>query len=258
MSRRGDDVGREGVAVGIRGRQGDPGGEVLDCLHMAGAEDRRGIVHDAEAVAYFPGAVNEMEVELSAMHVDGDRAKLGERADHGGVVEAVGAASLAGAAGDRVDRSGIGTDDLEIGTVSVRLAIARLDDVLAGIERTAESVVAIEESAAFVGVAVAIEDEVDPAAFEDGEKNLAHVRHAARGIAEAIRVVRTLGVGRVVPEGDGPFLLVGIEISGEPLGHGTRGAARRVVGIEADEMGIGVIERIVGAHTGGEAAAFAR
>ena len=55
-------------------------------------------------------------------------------------------------------------------------------------------------------------------------------------------------------EGDDPVAGGRCEVGAEPLGHGTVGVARAIVGIEADEVDVGVIEGIISLSPGGDAA----
>ena len=74
---------------------------------------------------------------------------------------------------------------------------------------------AVEQMAAFVGMTVAGEDEIDAVVFEMGQEVLAHLDEFGFGVG----VVAALGVGRVVPEGDEPGLGGAGEVVGQPLGH---------------------------------------
>ena len=101
---------------------------------------------------------------------------------------------------------------------------------------------AVEQVAALVGVAVAGEHQVDAQALEDRQRVLAHVGHPTVGVG----VVRPLAVGRMVPVGDHPVAAVGGEVGGQPGEHGAGGRAVALEGVEADEVEVAVVERVVG------------
>ncbi len=112
---------------------------------------------------------------------------------------------------------------------------------------------AVDQDATLVRVAVAGEYEVDAVRLEDGQRVLAHVDQAALNV----RIVRAFGVRRVMEEGDDPVGRRRREIVFEPGRHRFVDRAVDVVGIEADEVDVGVVERVIRFRARGDAARFA-
>ena len=138
---------------------------------------------------------------------------------------------------------GIEAGALSIGAVARGSAVAIVEDDAGG--GGGGLVGAVHQHGSFVGVRVAGEDEVDSAAFKDGHDLGPHLEHVRFFVA----VVRAFGVGWVMEEGDRPVGVCLLEVSCEPLGHGTGGTAIDVMRVEADEMGTADLKGIVGLGT---------
>ncbi len=128
---------------------------------------------------------------------------------------------------------------LPVGSVALRVAIPIVeDDTVRG---GGGAVGAIEKHRTFIDVRMAGKHEVDPVVLQDGQHDLAHLDELVLDVA----VVGSLGVGRVMPEGDQPLGIVPGEVPEQPVGHRADPAPFLVVAIEADEMNGAEIERIV-------------
>jgi hypothetical protein len=117
---------------------------------------------------------------------------------------------------------------------------------------------AVDQHGALIGVAVAGKHQIDAVKLQQGHRILAHVEHAPATVPYVVGIVRALGVGRVVPEGDHPFGIGSKEVVFQPFQHGAADGAVAVMGIEADEMHIAVVEGIIKLAARGIAADFAR
>ena len=159
------------------------------------------------------------------------------------------------AAADDGDFAGVGgaTAGFAINAIALSTAVAWLFHVDAGIEARAGAVVAVDEKGALVDVRVAREHHVDAAGLEDRQEILPHIDEAAL----AVGIVRALRVGRMMEERDDPVARRRREIGLEPLGHGAVGRARRVLGVEAHEVNVRVVERVVRLGARGDAAGLA-
>jgi hypothetical protein len=157
-------------------------------------------------------------------------------------------------AGDDLDGARVRAEagGLAVGAVALRVAVAVVEDHVLG-RGGVGRVGPVHQHGAFVHVGVAGKHEVHAAGLEDRHDIMAHLRE----VLLAVGVVAALGVGRVVPEGDEPVGPGLVEIGPEPLGHRRGGLAVEIVGIEADEVYVAVVEGIVGLGAGGDAARFA-
>ena len=174
-------------------------------------------------------------------------------------VEQRATADLAPAAGHHVNGARMrrrAKGRFAIDTPTVPAAVRRTDDILGVFQRAGIFVVAVKQIGAFVGVAVAVEDEIDAPRLEHRHDFAPHVAHGPFAVLVLVRVVRAFGVGRMMTVGDAPVLAVGSEIGLEPPEHQAVGRAIAVGRVEADEMDVGVIERIVGLRPGHHAASL--
>jgi len=110
-----------------------------------------------------------------------------------------------------------------------------------------------EQVGTLVAVAVSAQHQIDAAGLEDGQKILTHLDQLGFGV----RVMRSLGVGGVMPERDDPGGGGAFEVELKPPGHGAVGRPVRRHGIQADEMDVGVVKRVVAFRARGDAAGFA-
>ena len=84
--------------------------------------------------------------------------------------------------------------------------------------------------------------QIDAVFLEDRQGVLAHLDQPALDVG----IVRTLGVGRMVPIGDDPVLIGRHQVVFEPRKHGAARRVARPERVEHDEVDVGVVERIVG------------
>ena len=110
-----------------------------------------------------------------------------------------------------------------------------------GAQRPGASVVSVQQVRAFVSVAVATQHEVHTVRFEQRQKVLPHLDQCGFRIG----VVAPLGVGRVMPEGDQPILRRVVEVGTQPVGHRPGCGAARSHRVQADEVNVAVVERVV-------------
>ena len=100
---------------------------------------------------------------------------------------------------------------------------------------------AIEQIGTLIRVAVPAEDQVHAVGLEDRQEVLAHFDQLKFGVG----IMRSLRVRRMVPVGDDPLLGSGLQVQLQPHRHvagwGTVGGHR----IEAYEVDVGVIERVI-------------
>ena len=243
---------------------GQPGrgleGRHEDAVGQTGAPGQRGPcdladrLEDGEVIAHGPGRGEHLEVQPVGVHVQHQAAiqGVGEpfcKGRHGG------GARVGQPAARRscdIDRAALGC--LLVGAVTVGAPVA-VEHLVGRIVRGGDAIEPVDRVSALEGVAMPVHDNVRAVGFEDG------VEVFARGLAHGVgvRVVEVLAVRRLVPVGDDPRLGVAGQIVGEPLelGGGGSGAAAVVVGVQADEMDVGVVERVVVLAAGGRAAAFA-
>src|SRR4051812_17289022 len=87
-----------------------------------------------------------------------------------------------------------------IDAFAIGAAIGLLLYMLGRIEGFAFAVVAVHQPRAFVNMRVAGEDEVDAALLKDGQKDRAHIVHPPLAVAVLVRIVRALGVRRMMEE----------------------------------------------------------
>ncbi len=131
-----------------------------------------------------------------------------------------------------------------VGALAFGATVAGLEDVTV-FPSLAFAVVSVDEVRALVIVGMTAEDKINAAGFENGEKIGPHVVHAAARVGVFVGVVGAFGVGGMMEEDDDPVAGGGCEIGAEPLRHGAVRVARAVVGIQADEVDVGVIEGII-------------
>ena len=125
---------------------------------------------DAEGIGYGAGAGDEAGEEFVAVYIQHEAAEFAHGDKHGGVVEGAGA-DFAAAAGYHVDGTVARNGSFHIGARPVRVPARVVADHARGIEGAAETIVSIKKEAAFVGVAVSTEDEVDAVAFEERKED---------------------------------------------------------------------------------------
>ncbi len=104
---------------------------------------------------------------------------------------------------------------------------------------------------------VAEEEQVHAIILENRHEYFAHVLHPARVGSGIVGIVRSFAVGRMVPECDDPLLRVGLEILPEPVRYGAGGQPARALGVEAHEVNVAHVERVIGLGSGCHAAGFA-
>jgi hypothetical protein len=139
-----------------------------------------------------------------------------------------------------------------IGTVALDAPVAAVADHRRH-QRRREPVVAVEQHAAFVVVAVAAEHQIHAGRFQHRQDVLPHLRQ----LDVDVGIVRALAIRRVVPESDNPVGVRRVQIAGQPLQHGPAQRPAGLVGIEADEVDAAVVERVVGLGARGDAAGLA-
>ena len=141
---------------------------------------------------------------------------------------------------------------VKAGAVGTAVLAALEVGVVADVPRLA--VGAVEEEGAFVSVTVAGEHEVNSVLLQQGKDDLPHLPHPRVAVLVLVRVVAAFRVGRVMAEGHEPVLFVGFEIGLEPADHQTVFAPITVAGIEAHEMNVRVVPRIIRLGAGHHAA----
>ena len=116
---------------------------------------------------------------------------------------------------------------------------------------------AVEEKRALIIVAVPAQNQVHAVALQDRHNVLAHLNEVAEVIEQVVAVMRPFGVRRAVPEGDGPIVRVRRQIFLQPFQHGTSRLTARQLRVQADEVNVAIVERIIVLRSGRDAAALA-
>ena len=158
---------------------------------------------------------------------------------------------LASAAGDGVNHAATFVV-LLIGAVAILAPITGVNLHRRG-ERGGKAVVSVEQVRAFIDVAVTHEHHVHAVGFQDGDEVLAQLHQVTFGVG----VVGALGVERVMEEDDDPFLHRFREIVLQPARHRARSRAPAGHGVEADEVDVAMIERVIFFTAGRHAAGLA-
>ena len=198
-------------------------------------------VHDEGALVVLPVVHDDVFRESALV--------LGRTADHG------------------VDRALVGAGILRI-AAALGTPRARILGVSALLVGRGKTVVSVDEHGTFVGVAVAGEIQVRTVVLEGRHESLAHLDQLEFGVG----VVRTLGVGRMVPVGDDEVLRGRRQVFAHPVVHRAPGAvvgtdvgggiggcgAVRIVGVERHEVDIRVVVGVVGLGSAGDTAGLGR